>query len=344
MKKLLIWTTAIFTLFTSCETDVDITADWENIPIVYCVLDTADAVHYVRIQRAFLGNQNAYFMALHGDSLIYHETLDVRLHVFDNQNRKVNAFTFQKFNLDKDSLNQQGLAIFGRTGHHVYRLQQKLPHAEGYSYQLEITFPDGKVARSKIKSLERFRHRDPAIGTKYTLKPNMSFGPRFWAPSNAGAVKVIMHFHYYEFTNPNVYERKTISIAMKPVSVKPDSENGVSLKTNDIIKRFIEEIPIAEPGVYRFLGKVDFEYYVADNTFADQLFKRNAGISGETNPISNIEGAYGIFAWRLYKRFNGWKSSIDSRNSFNDIDELRLRGFPRAIKYNEEGYKIDDLP
>ncbi|HON17810.1 MAG TPA: hypothetical protein PK990_01420 [Salinivirgaceae bacterium] len=331
-------------LLTSCETEVDITAPWQNIPVVYCVLDTADPVHYIRIQRAFLGNQNAYEMAQHSDSLIYQNSLDVKLKVLNSSKRVVQTLDFQRFYIDKDSLNQHGEAIFGRENHHVYRSQDQLSFGGNYSYQLEINFPDGKRIVAENKALEDFRQREPASGTAYNLTRNSGFGPKFWAPKNAGAVKVIMHFHYYEFTAPHVYQRKTITIPVETTRVKPDAENSVTILTNDIFKKFIENIEIAPPGVLRFLGKVDFEYYIADQTFADQLFRRNAGLSGEINPVSNIDGAYGIFAWRLHVKRIGFKSSTQSRNAFNQDVELRLRGFPPAITYLNNDYQIDLLP
>lgn len=66
-------------LFTSCDQDIDLTADWQNIPIVYGLLNEADSAHYIRVEKAFQDqNGNAFLAALEPDSL-YYQDATVRL-------------------------------------------------------------------------------------------------------------------------------------------------------------------------------------------------------------------------------------------------------------------------
>ena len=63
----------------SCNQDIDLTADWENIPIVYGLLNQADTAHYIRVEKAFQDqNGNAFLAALEPDS-IYYANATVRL-------------------------------------------------------------------------------------------------------------------------------------------------------------------------------------------------------------------------------------------------------------------------
>ncbi len=50
-------------LLSSCSTDVDINAEPKDITIVYGILDINDTVHYVKINKAFLGEKSAYELA-----------------------------------------------------------------------------------------------------------------------------------------------------------------------------------------------------------------------------------------------------------------------------------------
>ncbi len=74
----------IFLIFISCENELDINAEWEDIPVIYSILDSGsyhdkdedgnlifNDEHYVRIQKSFLGNLAAYEMAQQGDSIYY---------------------------------------------------------------------------------------------------------------------------------------------------------------------------------------------------------------------------------------------------------------------------------
>lgn len=58
-------------LLSSCNNDLDINADYEDITVVYGLLNQRDSVHLVKINKAFLGEGNAYDMALVADSSEY---------------------------------------------------------------------------------------------------------------------------------------------------------------------------------------------------------------------------------------------------------------------------------
>jgi gliding motility-associated-like protein len=55
-------------LLFSCNTDVDLIGDYKVTPIVYGLLDQSDSIHYIKIQKTFLGQSNALDMAQVQDS------------------------------------------------------------------------------------------------------------------------------------------------------------------------------------------------------------------------------------------------------------------------------------
>lgn len=73
MKRLRRFSLLLLTLFiyTGCETDFDVNADWKDITIVYGLLSQGDTTHFVKINKAFLGDANAYDMAQIRDSSEY---------------------------------------------------------------------------------------------------------------------------------------------------------------------------------------------------------------------------------------------------------------------------------
>ena len=58
-------------LLSACNNDLDINADYKDIPVVYGLLNQRDSVHFVKINKAFLGEGNALDMALVADSNEY---------------------------------------------------------------------------------------------------------------------------------------------------------------------------------------------------------------------------------------------------------------------------------
>ena len=60
-------------LFTACETDFDVNAQWEETTIVYGLLDASNegSLQKIKISKAFLGNMDAYQMSQYSDSINY---------------------------------------------------------------------------------------------------------------------------------------------------------------------------------------------------------------------------------------------------------------------------------
>jgi len=81
MKKLSLLLLAFtgLMLFNRCSTDVDINADYQQITVVYGLLDPYEDTTYLKINKAFLGSENALIMAKIPDSSEFIEKLDVRI-------------------------------------------------------------------------------------------------------------------------------------------------------------------------------------------------------------------------------------------------------------------------
>lgn len=329
--------------FVSCTTEVDITGKWKNIPVVYSIIDQADSVHYVRINRVFSGNQSAYDMAIIPDSLLYDDTLDVKIHVFDKNNIRLKTITFTKEMRDKDSINQYGEVIFATDKHHVYASREEIPEEKGYSYNLVVKLNKDKQVEATIQSIVGFNQTNPPRGGRYDIS-QVILGATFRLPTAVHGAQMNMYVHYYEFYNDNrPYVRKTIMFPFNKVLHTTNDELTMGMKTFLIKSKFKEEIQNDPEVSYRFLGKVDFEYFIADIPFSEHLWLRNNTIVGETSPLTNIKGGYGLFACRKNFIYKGHKPTIpNSYKAFNDDPDLRLLKFPKPLVYQQHG--IDTLP
>jgi hypothetical protein len=73
LKRALYLFAAILT-FGACDEEIDLTADWQDIPVVYGLINQQDTAHYIRIEKAFLDQDgNAFSAAATADSLYYEE-------------------------------------------------------------------------------------------------------------------------------------------------------------------------------------------------------------------------------------------------------------------------------
>ena len=53
---------------SSCNEEIDFAGSASEAPVLYCLLDQADSIHYVKLTRAFAGNNNAVEVAQIADS------------------------------------------------------------------------------------------------------------------------------------------------------------------------------------------------------------------------------------------------------------------------------------
>ncbi|MEL6943471.1 MAG: hypothetical protein AAFO82_12445, partial [Bacteroidota bacterium] len=71
MKHLIVILVSFF-LFNACSNELELTAPWKNIPVIYGVLNEADRVQYIRVEKAFLDEStNALDLAKNVDSVYY---------------------------------------------------------------------------------------------------------------------------------------------------------------------------------------------------------------------------------------------------------------------------------
>jgi hypothetical protein len=71
MKKIYLILGVFAVILTSCETDFDVNAEWEEVTVVYGLLDAGDEMEtqQIKISKAFLGKMDALQMAQYADSI-----------------------------------------------------------------------------------------------------------------------------------------------------------------------------------------------------------------------------------------------------------------------------------
>ena len=73
MKRIYLILSIFSILFISCETEVNVNAPWEEVVVVFGLLDQGQELQFVKVNKAFLGDDAAPDMAQRPDSFnFYH--------------------------------------------------------------------------------------------------------------------------------------------------------------------------------------------------------------------------------------------------------------------------------
>ena len=307
---------AIIMLLFSCRTDIDTVEECSGVPIVYAIFNDKDAVHYVRINKSYNGNQSAYEMGKHPDSILFNVDLDVRVIVFNKKDAVVETLKFEKKNFPKDSVNSQGEVVFSDKKHYVYEYKGKLPMVnttiqkeEEYIYKLEIKLNNEIIAWSTTKAMQGFRFEKPKEPSGTVAFQNNNYGVA-WTPGNyCGAVRTELTFHYYEHTTDDKYYVRKIKTLSSGIIIG----TGYPFNGQIIIDEIKNQIQKDKtPNVdKRFLGYVEVEYFAANIDFTEQIILQGAteNLNFDGTPMTNIKGGFGVFGTKTSGKFEAYVST-----------------------------------
>ncbi|MBU0764314.1 MAG: DUF4249 family protein [Bacteroidetes bacterium] len=190
-KSTLLCLIALFVFLLSCRTDFDVNEEWEDITVVFGLLDQADSAHYLRINKTFLGNEDAYIMAQSADSL-YYEDLVVTLEEWKD-GHPTKSFSMCKS--ENEFVKEEG--IFANFPNILYKTTEKLDSSAEYRLSIYIPGYDKEVTAST--QLIHGLHIDYMF-----LAPQKEIGIisdesfKIGSAENAKVYDVILRFHYYE--------------------------------------------------------------------------------------------------------------------------------------------------
>lgn len=151
-------------LIWSCETDFDVNAPWKDATIVYGLLEANKDTQYVKIYRAFLGNedQGALDLALLPDQ-IYYDTSEVSVFMtpyqMDGNTVEYLGAPVELKQIVLSDLNTDG--VFATSPNLAYYFNG--PINDDYSYELKIYKQDTITAKTRIVKNEDVSFSDGII-------------------------------------------------------------------------------------------------------------------------------------------------------------------------------------
>ncbi len=298
----------ILIVFSSCETDFDVNAEWDDVTIVYGLLDPNDEIQLIKINKAYLGAGDAIQMASVSDSLNYTPSdLDVKLYRIKSlgfgQYDTLATVTLYDTIVDKDD------GLFSTEENIIYAFKKPNSFYNTNSfYVLEITnLNTNYKVSSQTEIINNFNFE--------SLNP--SFEWSFYVPTLADTLrKRTKNIEWTKSTNGEIYQldliinylddgKDTSLVWSQPLIEYTSGNMSLKIKGEQFFN-FLEN-NLSNNTTKQFLN-LDLLMTVGTsdlNTFIN-VNKPFSGIVQERPVFSNINNGIGLFSSRYtYDDING---------------------------------------
>jgi len=150
---------AFLFLATACEDDILIMGNYGSKPIVYCLLNPDDSIHYLRISKSFIAPGDPYEFVIDSDSLILHE--DFYAYLEEEKPGRMGNITY----FSPAKYNTRDSGYFPREG--LVTLSLNLNIKAGETYGLYIHLPDlPKILSGTTTIVRSVKILDPQFITR----------------------------------------------------------------------------------------------------------------------------------------------------------------------------------
>ena len=302
MKKLTFLFLLSSILFSSCETDFTVNADWKEVTVVYGLLDQSQEKQYIRINKAFLGNENAYVMASVADSINYNpNNLEVKIEKLSASGNVLAT----KILTDTIMFKEDGLFSVEENIIYVFDTDNFLN--EEKEYKLTITnLVSGNIISSQTKLIHNlslmsaFNNSAYKMGF-YSQSGDFSNTTIEWTHSkNAAIYQMTLFVSYTEYGADTIV--KTVQKVYPIIEYDGNPNMSQQITGEEFFNLLAYNIP-SSTTVNRRINNLDilFSGGTADlNTYIN-LNEPPTGIVQERDLFTNIDSGIGLFTARYNK-------------------------------------------
>lgn len=296
-------------LYTGCSKDIKINADWRDVTVVFGLLNQQDSVHYIKINKAFLGETNAYDMAKVRDSSEY-----------DNLTAVVEQWKkgslVQSYPLSETEITTKDSGVFYYPEQKVYTFMEKNLDKES-SYKLIATIDEDKIVTAETEIIDGMflqLQNMKSIGISFAGNGLVS-DPSFdiMTGKDAKRFEVYINFNYTEISQfgPSPADtnqrKKTVQLrAGEYLAKTTDGGESVNvvLSGEDFYRKIGDNVPKIEGTdvVKRVVEDLDIFVVVGGdelNTYLE-VTKPSSGLVQDKKQYTNVTNGIGLFSSRYY--------------------------------------------
>ncbi|HXD93484.1 MAG TPA: hypothetical protein VNX01_09735 [Bacteroidia bacterium] len=305
----------VFTLFGGCSNSLSLLAPYKESVAVYGLLNQDDSIQYIRIERVFLGAENAYTMAQSQDS-VYFKSGDLRVTL----QRWINGVQVSVDNpatatmeiVLTDTLLQAAAGIFNQN-ERVYKTNHKLYNDSQYNLIIHNN-KSGKEFTSSTGLIQAFQLLQSLPGAPNILTPNYSHNTNlnivpgnggikycyYNSPVNAGVCGLTLRFFYTEYGG-STPGRQSVDISLGtnyPLQTVGGEKQEFDFIANTVLINLANMIPVNNT-VTRSVDSAEFILNAAGQALA--LYNQvnmSTSLSQSHANYTNISGGVGVFSCR----------------------------------------------
>jgi hypothetical protein len=306
MRLISFFAVALFITTVSCDNDLDVNAEWEEIIVVYGLLDKGDSVHYLRINKAFLPeNEDAREVAGRPDSVYFDEgEISVTIDEW-RSGTKVRSYNF--FMVTRDDKEP---GIFPYPDHILYRNNEEFYPDPAAEYVLNIESQKGNGVSAVTRVLDDGNLSNPALlphGRRELRYFNEHVNFTVQPGRNAIFYDLELKFVYKEFPAGEPAQADTNEIIWSVYNLRRTT--GGEVRYSDSWDQFFNflrgNIP-ADPSLERRALYVELIPYGGGDELYNYIMvnRPSSSIVQKEPEYTNIESGYGIFSSRRVQNYH----------------------------------------
>lgn len=327
--------------FLSCDNDINIAADFENIPVVFALIDAGEEVNYFRIERAFIDEDiSPEILAQNQDSVFY--GTDIQASVTNLRNNE--TVILQRVNLEDEGIvREDGPFITSpNIGYRLNVADLRLELNDMISFQL--VGPNEQVfteATTTVVGEHTIGNSPPeAIRFRYDREATLNL-----RTDDQAAVfydlRMIINYTEENINNPGVVEERALEWLVvrelergESSSGNPQSQTTFRVEDGEDFYQFLSDNIPEDPNIIRNFVHIDLQYDAGGQELFDfiNIGLANTGItSGQIIPsFTNLSnGAVGLFSSRITTR-----STIEYVLDGESRDSLRDSRLTAPLNFN----------
>ena len=316
----------VFTLFisllTSCSTDVDLYADYKDVPIVYAMLNPKADTNFVKITRAFCGTNdnpiNANEVALIADSSNYPGKLDACIIELESTHGSLYEPTGRVITLDTITLHDKEAGVFYSPDQIYYYTAEPFntgTNGSKYKYRLVVVKPNGDSLTAQTGMVGNAEFAIMTGGVGFQMAPTNELRKiMFRADDFASLYEVSMQFNYREQLAGQGMRKRHIKRSFGTRTIDEfhkleGTENSYYLEYS--VNWLFNALAVAiggdtiydanHPNVVRYIDDFVISISAASDDLTYYYMANQAQMDSPMSLITtytNIEGGYGLFSSR----------------------------------------------
>lgn len=318
MMKKILYLASIIVLFSCCKTDFNINGEWKDITVVYGILSQNNTTHYVKINKAFLGEGNALTMAQIPDSSSYGDNIEVTIEEWKNDNELKRTWVL------KDTIIQNKEAgDFYYPNQELYTFTATLDANAEYRLFIKNKIT-GKIISAKTELIRNFSISNPMGSQQINLTSTTPYIVRWYSAEYGKRYEITIRFSYQEkniLTNDSTMKTLDWNLGIVKSEDTRENRNLSTSFTGTSFFKFIHDNIEANPTIVRKVSGIPLEFIFAVgadefSTYLD-VNAPSSGILQEKPEYTNISNGIGLFSSRYQISQKNFMNNVSRDSLFN---------------------------